>query len=177
MTGVAPELLILSPTPYPVDHVFDPTLLFNKSGFSDLNLKHVSISSTSNAQLYIFYWLLSVRSFKTFDYCRYATYVLKCMPKSDGISSIENLLDLIIHRVCIWLVAMVTCICNLLVFIGRMCVRKEEHQTHSFFIKNLCGEYFLIKYPSVVSYFDKTLVISFFVTVLILGHIHNVSHL
>ena len=70
--------------------------------------------------------------------CRYAPSVIVCKPKTDGISTIYNLLDVSILGVFVWIVGMVTCFGNLLVMICRTAF-KEEKNIHSLFIKNLAG--------------------------------------
>jgi len=61
-----------------------------------------------------------------------------CHPRSDGISSIANLLEIHLLRVSIWFVAMTICAGNLFVLVCRM-LFNEEKNIHSLFIKNLAG--------------------------------------
>ncbi|XP_070554176.1 relaxin receptor 2-like [Ptychodera flava] len=77
--------------------------------------------------------------FAKFHYCSYASHVRDCSPKSDGISSLENLLANKVLRCFIWIVAATTLVCNLAVILGRMCIMKIENKVHSLLIKNLCG--------------------------------------
>lgn len=62
-----------------------------------------------------------------------------CWPKGDGISSLRNLLDRVIHRVAIWIVATVTCVGNVFVLVCRL-VFVDERNVQGIFIRNLCGE-------------------------------------
>jgi len=61
-----------------------------------------------------------------------------CHPLGDGISSVFNLLDSMVLRVAIWLVAITTCGGNAFVIVCRLLLH-DEHNTHSLFIKNLAG--------------------------------------
>ena len=79
-----------------------------------------------------------IREFESFELCRYAPAVRVCHPRGDGISSIANLLDIVVLRVFIWLVALVTCSGNVFVMVCRLLCR-EEKNVHSLFIKNLAG--------------------------------------
>ena len=79
------------------------------------------------------------RYFTRFQYCRYALHVRRCEPNGDGISSFNNLLDLLLLRACVWIVAIITCIGNASVVLFRI-LFKDEHRVHSLFIKNLCSK-------------------------------------
>ncbi|XP_076466235.1 relaxin receptor 1-like [Babylonia areolata] len=74
--------------------------------------------------------------FDKFYLCVYAQHAVECDPQGDGISSRHNLLENLLLRVFVWLVALLACLGNVLVFLGRVLLR-EDNQTHSFFIKNL----------------------------------------
>ena len=76
------------------------------------------------------------RYFDRFYLCVYAQHATECEPRGDGISSRENLLENVVLRVCVWVVAVLACVGNVLVFLGRFLLR-EDNQIHSFFIKNL----------------------------------------
>jgi len=65
---------------------------------------------------------LSYIYFDNFKLCSYAQHVRVCHPRGDGISSVQHLLDNIILRISVWIVAIVACVGNLCVFIGRMIV-------------------------------------------------------
>ncbi|KAM5289083.1 relaxin receptor 2 [Ctenodactylus gundi] len=75
--------------------------------------------------------------FKTFRYCSYAPHVRICMPLTDGISSIEDLLANNILRIFVWVIAFITCFGNLFV-IGMRSLIKSENTTHAMSIKILC---------------------------------------
>ncbi|GFY54088.1 relaxin receptor 1, partial [Trichonephila inaurata madagascariensis] len=72
--------------------------------------------------------------FSNFYFCSYARRVRVCEPNSDGISSLSHLLDNMILRICVWLVAGLACLGNACVIIGRTLV-KETNRVHSFYIK------------------------------------------
>ncbi|XP_036084314.1 relaxin receptor 2 [Rousettus aegyptiacus] len=75
--------------------------------------------------------------FKNFRYCSYAPHVRICMPLTDGISSCEDLLANDILRICVWVIAFITCFGNLFV-IGMRSFFKAENTTHAMSIKILC---------------------------------------
>ncbi|XP_041428579.1 relaxin receptor 2 isoform X2 [Xenopus laevis] len=81
--------------------------------------------------------------FKKFQYCSYAPHVRSCNPKSDGISSFENLLANILLRVFVWVMACVTCFGNLFVICMRSFIVTENCQ-HTMSIKSLCCADFLM---------------------------------
>ncbi|XP_023239409.1 relaxin receptor 1-like [Centruroides sculpturatus] len=74
--------------------------------------------------------------FQDFQLCSYAPKVRICHPRSDGISSLEHLLDKVILRFSVWTMASVACIGNFFVLMSRVLL-KEPNEIHSFFIKNL----------------------------------------
>ncbi|XP_077864518.1 uncharacterized protein LOC100371357 [Saccoglossus kowalevskii] len=74
--------------------------------------------------------------FDHFWMCGYAPTVRHCTPRGDGISSVENLLDNVVLRVMVWVVAMLAFVGNLFVLVAR-CILKEDNRIHSFFIMNL----------------------------------------
>ncbi|XP_015269477.1 PREDICTED: relaxin receptor 1-like [Gekko japonicus] len=74
---------------------------------------------------------------KKFHYCSFAPHVRLCKPHTDGISSFKHLLASPVLRVCVWLVACLTCFGNLFV----ICLRSfmvPESSTHTMAIKSLC---------------------------------------
>uniref|UniRef100_A0A8C1AXX2 Relaxin family peptide receptor 2b n=1 Tax=Cyprinus carpio carpio TaxID=630221 RepID=A0A8C1AXX2_CYPCA len=80
---------------------------------------------------------LSYIYFKKFQYCSYAPHVRKCKPKSDGLSSFEDLLANVVLRVSVWVMAFITCFGNLFV-IGMRTVLRAENNLHALCIKVLC---------------------------------------
>ncbi|XP_075751926.1 uncharacterized protein LOC142817880 isoform X2 [Rhipicephalus microplus] len=74
--------------------------------------------------------------FSDFSLCSSALHVRVCEPRGDGISSLAHLLDSVVLRVAVWVVALVACLGNLLVLVGRLVLR-EPNAVHSFYIKNL----------------------------------------
>ena len=84
--------------------------------------------------------LFPVSYFRSFKYCRYAPMVRVCKPAGDGLSSIRNLLDWTLLRVCIWLVAILTCTGNMFVIAYRLVHQHSGQSAHLLFVRNLCGE-------------------------------------
>ncbi|CAH1267413.1 RXFP2 [Branchiostoma lanceolatum] len=76
--------------------------------------------------------------FSEFRYCGFAPRVRRCKPNTDGISTFENLLANFVLRMSVWVVAIVTCVGNTSVMIGRS-IMKHENKVHSLFIRNLCA--------------------------------------
>ncbi|XP_077541374.1 uncharacterized protein LOC144153602 isoform X2 [Haemaphysalis longicornis] len=74
--------------------------------------------------------------FSDFSLCSSALNVRVCEPRGDGISSLAHLLDSVVLRVAVWVVALVACFGNVLVLVGRLVLR-EPNAVHSFYIKNL----------------------------------------
>lgn len=86
--------------------------------------------------------LIELKSFKSyfddFILCSFAPNVRVCLPRSDGISSLQHLLDNIILRISVWMVATIACFGNIFVLVGRHFMH-ETNAVHSFFIKNLAA--------------------------------------
>nr|XP_046918809.1 relaxin receptor 2-like [Dermatophagoides farinae] len=92
--------------------------------------------------------------FSDFRHCTYALNVRVCIPRGDGISSVQHLLDSVILRIAVWIVAMIALIGNCLVIIGRMMMH-ELNVVHSFFIKNLAMADLLMGiYLFIIAYYD-----------------------
>ncbi|ESO84263.1 hypothetical protein LOTGIDRAFT_108234, partial [Lottia gigantea] len=81
-------------------------------------------------------FLYFFRYFDKIHFCAYVSDVISCEPRGDGISSQENLLENIVLRISVWVVAVLACAGNIIVLLGRFLL-KEDNQIHSFFIKNL----------------------------------------
>ncbi|XP_054163952.1 relaxin receptor 2-like [Oppia nitens] len=93
--------------------------------------------------------------FDDFKLCSYAMHVRICEPRGDGISSFQHLLDNVILRVSVWIVALVACVGNLFVLIGRMMMH-EMNEVHSFFIKNLAlADLVMSVYLFIIAYYDN----------------------
>ncbi|KAH9403022.1 hypothetical protein TYRP_015788, partial [Tyrophagus putrescentiae] len=60
--------------------------------------------------------------FDEFKQCSTVPHVRVCYPRTDGISSVNHLLDNVILRVSVWIVAFIACIGNVSVLVGRMIV-------------------------------------------------------
>ncbi|KAH9381845.1 hypothetical protein HPB48_020006 [Haemaphysalis longicornis] len=92
---------------------------------------------------------LEILYLSDFSMCSLVLHVRVCEPRGDGISSLAHLLDNVVLRVSVWVVAIVACAGNLLVLVGRVMFR-EHNEVHSFYIKNLAladllmGVYLLI---------------------------------
>ncbi|XP_068245510.1 relaxin receptor 2-like [Palaemon carinicauda] len=74
--------------------------------------------------------------FMRFRYCSYFPKVPDCHPKTDGVSSFENLLVRLELRVAVWLVATLTMVGNFTVLAGRFFTR-DDNKLLSLFIRNL----------------------------------------
>ncbi|XP_076358835.1 uncharacterized protein LOC143251282 [Tachypleus tridentatus] len=74
--------------------------------------------------------------FDEFYMCQFAIEVRVCEPRGDGISSVANLLDNIVLRVSVWIVAVLACCGNVFVLMSRLLLR-EHNAVHSFYIMNL----------------------------------------
>lgn len=85
----------------------------------------------------MFIFVLIKRNFHSFDMCRYTPMVRSCTPHGDGLSSFDNLLDIVVLRVCIWIIGLLTCFGNAVVMVCRIWF--NEKNVHSLFIKNLAG--------------------------------------
>lgn len=64
--------------------------------------------------------------YNKFHYCKMTPNVLKCSPKSDGISSYANLLENKVLRYSAWMMALLTCLGNILVLWVRSTFRDEK---------------------------------------------------
>ena len=62
----------------------------------------------------------------------------KCLPKSDGLSTVGDMLGDPLLRICVWIVAIITIAGNSLVLVGRVFL-KEGNKAHVLTIGNLCG--------------------------------------
>lgn len=76
--------------------------------------------------------------FDKFHYCSLAPRVIRCSPQSDGISSLSNLLENPALRYSAWLMAVLTCLGNILVLWVR-CTFRDENKNVSTVIRNLAG--------------------------------------
>lgn len=74
--------------------------------------------------------------FAKFRYCHYANHVRVCLPSTDGLSSVKELLAFSTLKYAVWIVAFVCSIGNVLVFIWRT-ISPHEDKTLSLFVKNL----------------------------------------
>lgn len=74
--------------------------------------------------------------FDDFHLCSLALHVRVCEPRGDGISSIAHLLDSVVLRFSVWLVAVIASLGNIAVLVGRI-LFAEPNEVHSFYIKNL----------------------------------------
>ncbi|XP_046490687.1 leucine-rich repeat-containing G protein-coupled receptor 3 isoform X2 [Neodiprion pinetum] len=80
---------------------------------------------------------LSFVYFKKFHYCTtYAPQVQVCLPRSDGVSSLSDLLGKRLLRAAVWGISCVTCLGNALVLWGRLTAR-DENRVLSIMIRNL----------------------------------------
>lgn len=97
---------------------------------------------------------LSYMIFDKFQYCSLTPHVPRCMPNSDGISSLENLLENSALRYSAWMMALLTCMGNLLVLWVR-CTFRDENKNVSTVIRNLAlADLFMGVYLLVISVQD-----------------------
>ncbi|XP_033631987.1 relaxin receptor 1-like isoform X1 [Asterias rubens] len=92
--------------------------------------------------------------FSKFDYCRYAPHVRTCKPRSNGISSFEDLLKDGILRVSVWTIALLCFFGNVGVLISRF-MMKAENRIHSLVVINLCtADFFMSIYLIIIGFHD-----------------------
>uniref|UniRef100_A0A672Q781 Relaxin receptor 2-like n=1 Tax=Sinocyclocheilus grahami TaxID=75366 RepID=A0A672Q781_SINGR len=133
-----PSLQILNLSQNPLDHIH-PGQFNHLIQLQSLGLEGVEIPNIQTSMFRPMY-NLSYVYFKKFQYCSYAPHVRKCKPKSDGLSSFEDLLANVVLRVSVWVMAFITCFGNLFV-IGMRTVLRAENNLHALCIKVLCCEY------------------------------------
>lgn len=75
--------------------------------------------------------------FDSFEMCANAPFVKVCEPKGDGISSKEHLLDSVILRASVWIMAAIGFVGNSIVLLGRQFVTRHSNAVDSLHIKNL----------------------------------------
>ncbi|XP_036107453.1 relaxin receptor 2 [Molossus molossus] len=120
----------------------NPLLHLHKNQFEglqqlqSLDLERIEIPNI-NTRMFQPMRNLSHIYFKNFRYCSYAPHVRICVPLTDGISSLEDLLANNILRIFVWVIAFITCSGNLFV-IGMRSFIKAENTTHAMSIKILC---------------------------------------
>ena len=88
------------------------------------------------------YIILFFSTFKYFRQCQFVPHVRKCLPKSDGLSTVGDMLGDPVLRICVWIVAIITIVGNTLVLVGRVYL-KEGNKAHVLTIGNLCGKFVL----------------------------------
>uniref|UniRef100_A0A8C1XB45 Relaxin family peptide receptor 2b n=1 Tax=Cyprinus carpio TaxID=7962 RepID=A0A8C1XB45_CYPCA len=130
-----PSLQILNLSQNPLDHIH-PGQFKHLIQLQSLGLEGVEIPNIQTSMFRPMY-NLSYIYFKKFQYCSYAPHVRKCKPKSDGLSSFEDLLANVVLRVSVWVMAFITCFGNLFV-IGMRTVLRAENNLHALCIKVLC---------------------------------------
>lgn len=92
--------------------------------------------------------------FEKFHYCSWTPSVIHCSPKTDGISSLENLLENPVLRYSAWMMALLTCLGNILVLWVR-CTFRDENKNVSTVIRNLAiADLFMGVYLLVISIQD-----------------------
>nr|BDX53186.1 relaxin-like gonad stimulating peptide receptor 1 [Patiria pectinifera] len=132
------------------EDLFDDLVLLD-----DLNLGGLVINNISARMFKGMTNLQHIEFFK-FEYCRYAAHVRTCKPRSDGISSFENLLKDGILRVSVWTIALLCFLGNIGVLISR-CLMKAENRIHSLVVVNLCTADFCMSiYLFVIGYHDAS---------------------
>ncbi|XP_011853194.1 PREDICTED: relaxin receptor 2 isoform X2 [Mandrillus leucophaeus] len=137
----------------------NPLMYLHKNQFESLkqlqslDLERIEIPNI-NTRMFQPMKNLSHIYFKNFRYCSYAPHVRICMPLTDGISSVEDLLANNILRIFVWVIAFITCFGNLFV-IGMRSFIKAENTTHAMSIKILCcADCLMGVYLFFVGFFD-----------------------
>ncbi|XP_063553313.1 relaxin receptor 2 isoform X2 [Gorilla gorilla gorilla] len=137
----------------------NPLMYLHKNQFESLkqlqslDLERIEIPNI-NTRMFQPMKNLSHIYFKNFRYCSYAPHVRICMPLTDGISSLEDLLANNILRIFVWVIAFITCFGNLFV-IGMRSFIKAENTTHAMSIKILCcADCLMGVYLFFVGFFD-----------------------
>ncbi|XP_018565119.1 relaxin receptor 2 [Anoplophora glabripennis] len=74
--------------------------------------------------------------FDRFEMCASATHVRVCLPKGDGISSQEHMLDNPLLRTCVWVMGAIGCTGNIIVLLGRL-FAPTNNVVHSLYLRNL----------------------------------------
>ncbi|XP_041458476.1 relaxin receptor 2-like isoform X2 [Lytechinus variegatus] len=120
-----------------------PTGVFDElQNLIDLDLGGITITDI-NVEMFEDLTKLEKLAFAKFEYCRYAPHVRTCTPRSDGISSFENLLKNVILRVFVWTIGIITSVGNLGVLVSRAFM-KAESKVHTVVVINLCTADFLM---------------------------------
>ncbi|GFT36720.1 relaxin receptor 1, partial [Trichonephila clavipes] len=115
--------------------VISPDTFIGLSNLKSLTLQKNELKKATKA---VFEPLTSLEYiyFDDFHMCSLALHVRVCEPRGDGISSIAHLLDSVVLRISVWLVAFVAGLGNVAVLVGRF-LFVEPNEVHSFYIKNL----------------------------------------
>ncbi|KAG8182163.1 hypothetical protein JTE90_017117 [Oedothorax gibbosus] len=115
--------------------IISPEAFAGLTNLKSLNLGKNELKKVSKA---VFEQLTTLEYiyFDEFHLCSLALHVRVCEPRGDGISSIAHLLDSVVLRVSVWLVACVAGLGNIAVLVGRF-LFVEPNEVHSFYIKNL----------------------------------------
>ncbi|XP_021924752.1 relaxin receptor 2-like [Zootermopsis nevadensis] len=100
-----------------------------------LNLQRNELKRVDNQ---VFHRLQKLKHiyFDEFRFCSAAVHVRVCEPRGDGISSLQHLLDSVVLRASVWVMAILACAGNTLVLLGRL-VAREPNPVHSLYIKTL----------------------------------------
>ncbi|KAK6636889.1 hypothetical protein RUM43_010553 [Polyplax serrata] len=116
-------------------HYVPSKLFVGLKNLSSLNLEEIEISNI-DVSMFSMMKKLKFIYLKNFYYCTFAPMVPNCEPKTDGVSTSENLLGRPILRVTVWIVAFITCAGNIYVFWERV-TTKDENRVLSWIVRNL----------------------------------------
>ncbi|XP_043209233.1 relaxin receptor 2-like, partial [Amphibalanus amphitrite] len=125
-----------------LDLAFNNFRTFPEDGFHDLislyslDLNGLTIDNISETMWSPLHELSKIR-FARFSDCAYTPRVKNCEPRTDGVSSMEHLLDTTVHKAMIWLIALMTVTGNLVVLWGRGFQRADDNKNVSVLICNL----------------------------------------
>ncbi|KAI8521328.1 G-protein coupled receptor [Branchiostoma belcheri] len=124
---------------YNRDMILSRDLFFGLDNLTSLDLRGLEMpQDCQHSRVLLSLENLYFVYFDDFSSCRYALQARGCSPKSDGISSLKNMLALVFLRVVVWVLAFFTVLGNSFVILGRLLI-KNENNVHSLFIRNLCA--------------------------------------
>ncbi|XP_076279969.1 leucine-rich repeat-containing G protein-coupled receptor 3 [Lasioglossum baleicum] len=117
-------------------HNLPMAVFYPMKKLQSLDLEGINLDSLTKNAFEEFHELSDVY-FKKFHYCAtYAPKAQRCRPFSDGVSSLDHLLDKTLLRTAVWVISCVTCMGNVLVLWGRF-TATDENRVLTIIIRNL----------------------------------------
>ncbi|KAL0276039.1 UNVERIFIED_CONTAM: hypothetical protein PYX00_003713 [Menopon gallinae] len=117
-------------------------LFLNLRELSSLDLSEIEITNI-DIEMFAMMTNLEFVYLKKFYYCTFVPTVPKCEPKTDGLSTKDNLLGRPVLRITVWIVAFATCIGNMYVFWERL-ITRDENRVLSWIVRNLAVSDFIM---------------------------------